>query len=392
MVHDETQLGCSEFDSYIFASNLIEDGSNECTAFQDEHKEGCCYDISCSLCAKGNDIYITKETALVQYGGSETTCGEVASFLSQQEMSQGNACLAAQEHVFSTCCFQQCELCEAGASVNWPAVSFFDGQSQSCTDIYWLLVSESVEAGTEICRGLSHASNDCCYQIPTQQCILCKDANSVTYNTRWNTGVTVNGITKTCGDFNTLLATQEDVSQTCAMAKDEIFDECCFAGSDTLVAIANQASTESDAPDAPCSLCPPGQIGLSADIIFNNSPTTCEEVYNFLTDSYQESSTTCKSAQVKLSVDCCREKGKLSSTEQPAFGGDTATASDAKPSAGEGSVTAEKPAPEKPAGEKVVPPMEFESWTRRSESKCNSIIVSLCTVIFSTISIILIPY
>merc|ERR1712194_497084 len=272
------------------------------------------------------------------------------------------------------------------------AVTTFDGQSQSCTDVYWLLVSESVESDTETCRGLSQVSNDCCYEIPTQQCTLCKDADGVTYNTRWNTDVTVNGITKTCGDFNTLLATQEDVSQTCYMAKDEIFNECCFAGSDTLVAIANQASTESDAADAKCSLCPPGQIGISAAIMFNNSPTTCEEVYNFLTDSYQESSTTCKSAQVKLLVDCCREKGKLSPLEQPAFGGDTVTASDAKTLGGEGSVTAEKTAPEKPAGEKVVPPMEFESWTRRSESKRNSIIVSLCTVIFSTISIILILY
>jgi len=302
-------------------------------------------------------------------------------------MSQGNACLAAQENIFDTCCFQQCELCQLGASINWAAMSVFDGQSQSCTDIYWLLVSESVEAGSETCRGLSQLSNDCCYQIPTQQCTLCKDSNGVTYNTRWNTDVTVNEITKTCGDFNTLLATQEDDSETCSMAKDEIFDDCCFAGSDTLVAIANQATAESDAPDAQCSLCPLGQIGIVADIMFNNSPTTCEQVYNFLIDSYQESSTTCKSAQVKLSEDCCREKGKLSSSEQPAFGRDAVTASDAKSPSGEGSVTAEKTAPEKPPGERVVPPMEFETWTRLSRSRRNSSCLNLCIVILGMISI-----
>merc|ERR1712085_114543 len=269
----------------------------------------------------------------------------------------------------STCCFQQCELCEAGASINWAAVTTFDGQSQSCTDVYWLLVSESVESDTETCRGLSQVSNDCCYEIPTQQCTLCKDADGVTYNTRWNTDVTVNGITKTCGDFNTLLATQEDVSQTCYMAKDEIFNECCLAGSDTLVAIANQASTESDAADAKCSLCPPGQIGISAAIMFNNS------------------STTCKSAQVKLLVDCCREKGKLSPLEQPAFGGDTVTASDAKTLGGEGSVTAEKTASEEPKGDRVVPPTEFATWSRRSGSKGNSSLSNLCTIIVGTVSI-----
>jgi len=385
VVHDETQLGCSEFDSYIFASNLVEEGSNECQAFQDEHRENCCYDISCSLCAKGNDIYTTKETSVVQYSGTEVACAEVANFLYQQEMSQGNACLAAQENIFSDCCFQQCELCEAGASINWAAATTFNGQSQSCTDVYWILVSESVEADTPTCSGLSQVSQDCCYEIPSQQCTLCKDGNGVTYNTRWNKDVTVNGITKSCGDFNTLLATQEDESQTCSMAKDEIYDDCCFAGSDTLVAIGNQASTDSDAP---CSLCQPGQIGVSGDIVFNNNPTTCEEVYNFLIDSFQESSTTCKSAQVNLSEDCCRERGKLSPSDVPAFGGDSTADSDGESNAGQGSITAEKAADELPAG-KVTPPTEFEfdTWTRLNGSRGGSSFARLCSTIIGVFTI-----
>ena len=233
MVHDGTQLGCSEFDSYIFASNLIEEGSDECKAFQDEHRESCCYDISRSLCAKGDDVYTTKEAAMVQYGGTDTTCGDVANFLYQQEMSQGNACLAAQENLLSDCCFQQCEMCEKGGSINWAATTTYNGKSQSCTDVYWSLVTDSVKAGTQTCNNLNQVSSDCCYQIPSQQCSLCKDDNGVTYNTRWNKEVTVNGITRTCGDFNTLLATQEHESQTCSLAKDEIFEDCCFAGSDT---------------------------------------------------------------------------------------------------------------------------------------------------------------
>jgi len=362
VTHDETQLGCSEFDSYIFASNLIEEGSNECKAFQDEHRSTCCYDIACSLCSKGDEIYTTKETSVVQYGGSETTCGEVANFLYQQEMSQGNACLAAQENILSDCCFQQCELCEAGATINWAATTSFNGLDQSCTDVYWTLVSESVEAGTQTCNAMSQVSSDCCYKVPSQQCTLCKDDNGANYNTRWNKEVTVNGMKKTCGDFNTLLATQEKESQTCSMAKDAIFNECCFAGSDTLVAIANQASTESDAP---CNLCQPGQVGISGDIVFNNSPTTCEEVYNFLIDSFKESETTCKSAQVKLAEDCCREQDKLSPSDKPAFGveDNEATAND---ESGQGSITAEE------TGEKVTPPLEFDSWTRFSGAKSTS--------------------
>jgi len=204
----------------------------------------------------------------------------------------------------------------------------------------------------------------------------------VTYNTRWNTEVTVNGITKTCGDFNSLLATQEDDSPTCSMAKDEIFSDCCFAGSDTLVAIANQVSTETDAP---CSLCQPGQAGISAEVVFNNSPTTCEEVYNFLIDGFTESSTTCKSAQVKLSEDCCKDLDKLSPLEEPAFGvgtaSDTAT-TDTESIEGEGSVTAE------PNGKEITPPMEFDSWARRpSGSRGNSSSAKLHAALIVSISI-----
>jgi predicted 3-demethylubiquinone-9 3-methyltransferase (glyoxalase superfamily) len=375
VVHDENQLGCSEFDSYVFSSNLIEEGSGECTAFQDEYRESCCYDIQCSLCSKGNDIYATKETSIVQYGGAEVTCGEVANFLYQEEMSQGNACLAAQENVFDDCCFQQCELCEAGASVNWAASTMFNGETQSCTDIYWLLISESVEAGTQSCNSLGQVSRDCCFQIPSQQCTLCKDENGVTYNTRWNKEVTVNEITKTCGDFNTLLATQEDDSQTCAKAKDEIFSDCCFAGSDTLVAIANQADEETDAP---CSLCQPGQVGIDAEVDFNNSPTTCAEVYNFLIGEFMESSTTCKSAQVKLAQDCCRER--VSSSENSAFGGDSSSES----TTGEGSVTAEKP-----KGEAVTPPLEFETWTRYSGANTSAAVLGTALSLAFSIGILI---
>merc|ERR1739842_99665 len=112
--------------------------------------------------------------------------------------------------------------------------------------------------------------------------------------------------------------------------------------------IANQEHSESDAP---CSLCKPGQVGINADVDFNNSPTTCEEVYNFLIDGFKESSTTCKSAQVKIAEDCCREQDKISPSEQPAFGGGTATATDSEPAAGQGSVTAEKP-----KGKEITPP------------------------------------
>merc|ERR1712029_404910 len=84
----------------------------------------------------------------------------------------------------------------------------------------------------------------------------------------------------------------------------------------------------------------PGQVGLNANVDFNNSPTTCEQVYNFLVDGYKESSTTCKSAQVRLAEDCCRDQDKLSPSEEPAFGEGVSNDGTEGPSVGQGSVTA----------------------------------------------------
>jgi predicted 3-demethylubiquinone-9 3-methyltransferase (glyoxalase superfamily) len=379
VTHDGTKMGCGEFDSYIFSSNLIEEGSNECKAFQTEHRPTCCYDVACSLCAKGDEVYTTKEAVMVQYGGSQATCGEVANFLYEQEMSQSNVCLTAQKDIMSSCCFQQCEICDVGTSINWAATTMFNTKEQSCTDIYWTLISESVEAGTEACNGLSQVTKDCCYKAPSQQCTLCKDDNGATYNTRWNTEVTVNGMTKTCGEYNSLLATQENDSTTCSMAKEAIFNDCCFAGSDSLVEVANQLS-QAEADDVPCSLCKAGQIGLDAEIVFNNKATTCEEVHTFLISGFQDISTTCKSAQAALIGDCCREPGDLLPSDKPAFGANSTVGVD-----GEGSVMAEGP-----SGEKIIPPMEFETWSRKPiNASGNASLGKVCTAALAVLAFVL---
>ena len=306
--HDGVKIGCSEFDSYIFSSSLVAEGSGECTALQMKHRDACCYDLSCELCSKDNQVYSTKETAPVTYGGTQTTCGEVATFL-HQEMSQSNNCLAAKENIFSDCCFEQCELCQSGDAINWAATTMFGGKAQSCTDVYWSLMSESIEATHPTCKAASQLSSDCCFKVPERQCNLCKDDNGVTYNTRWNKETEVNGLIRTCGDFNTLLATKEEDSSTCSTTKLEIFDDCCFAGSDQLVAIANEASQTSDAP---CSLCQEEQMGIDAEVVFNGNPSSCKEVESFLTETLKDGSTTCSSAQNSLSKACCIEKGTTS--------------------------------------------------------------------------------
>ena len=75
-------------------------------------------------------------------------------------------------------------------------------------------------------------------------------------NPRWNNEVDVKWNNQKIWRFQlTLLASQENERVRIVFhgTKDAIVSGCCFAGSDMLVAmIANQVSTESDAP---CSVC-----------------------------------------------------------------------------------------------------------------------------------------
>jgi len=99
------------------------------------------------------------------------------------------------------------------------------------------------------------------------------------------------------------------------MVKGEIFNQCCFAGSDTLLSSSLEGSSSSDSP---CNLCEEGQFGIDAPVTFNDSETSCAEVYNFLVAAYKEGSNTCTSTKRNLSSACCRDT--LAAGESAAFG------------------------------------------------------------------------
>jgi hypothetical protein len=216
--------------------------------------------------------------------------------------------------------------------------------------------------------------------MPTNQCTLCRDDNGVTYNTRWIEEVTVGGVTKTCGDFNTLLSTQEADSQTCTSAREEIFDACCFAGSEQLVATSTSdnipvatdgVSSDAIDPNA-CQLCPEGQVGIEADVNFNGNPTTCVEVYTFLSKEFTKVSDSCTSAQSQLADLCCREPSELQPGESAAFG-DMLTVPDAEP------------------GKTITPPSDFSglnAWTIKSSARGRSGSAFLCASIVGAVALL----
>jgi biotin carboxyl carrier protein len=383
--HSGTTFGCSEFDSFVFASNLITEGTEECSMFQAEYRDTCCYDVPCNLCSNGDKLFSIKEEASVSYGGSQTTCSDVSDFLSQ-DMSQSNNCLAAQENIFNDCCFQQCEMCpNAGESINWASTTTFNGVTQSCTDVYWMLINDGIETTNPVCNGVSQLSSDCCFKMPTLQCTLCRDDNGVTYNTRWMEEVKVGGVTKTCGDFNTLLSTQEADSLTCTSAREAIFDACCFAGSEELVAESKPETVAISTDEAgadefdtnACQLCPVGKVGIEADVNFDGNPTTCVEVYNFLYKQFNKVSESCTSAQSQLADSCCVDPSELQPGQSAAFG--------------EMNTDGSEPV-STPSGNVITPPTDFDglnSWTIMNPNSVRrgSNLSGLCTLIVSAFTL-----
>jgi hypothetical protein len=186
--------------------------------------------------------------------------------------------------------------------------------------------------------------------------------------------VSVGSVTKTCGDFNTLLSTQEADSLTCTSAREEIFDACCFAGSEELVAeskpviVATDGDKEPFDPNA-CQLCPVDKVGIDANINFNGNPTTCVEVYNFLYKQFNKVSESCTSAQSQLADSCCRNPDQLKPGESAAFGQMDTTGAQPVSS---------------PSGNTITPPTDFsfDSWTIMNPNSARGLasVSTFCTL------------
>jgi len=92
--------------------------------------------------------------------------------------------------------------------------------------------------------------------------------------------------------------------------------QCLAAASDSAVStaviskpIAEQTVSTAVISESrlPCNLCKPGQIGIDAEIMFNEKQTRCAEAYDHMVVNYEEGSSTCIAAQDALSSTCCRD-------------------------------------------------------------------------------------
>ena len=83
-----------------------------------------------------------------------------------------------------------------------------------------------------------------------------------------------------------------------------VAEQCLAVASEPIVEQTVSTSLISES-SLPCNLCRPGQIGVDAEIIFNEKQTRCAEAYDHMVVNYKEGSTTCIAAQDALSSTCC---------------------------------------------------------------------------------------
>lgn len=242
-------MSCSEVENHFFSTERIAQGSEECNAIHEQHFDDCCYDIPCDLCMSETEQYNILTSSEVFFNGAARTCGDV-SVLVKAEMSQSDVCTSARDDAFDTCCYKQCDLCdEPKWVVDWNHPLTFEGAESSCLDAYMMLYSEKVEEESDRCGWVRDTlGSECCYRLPSNQCSLCQTSDGKYLSTNWNYGVFYKDAAVTCGDVNALLSAEELDSDTCLVARDQLWDSCCVPHEDQVRYIASQIDPPTQSP------------------------------------------------------------------------------------------------------------------------------------------------
>lgn len=292
---------CGSFDWY-FTDNAIEEGSENCTTFQSNFRETCCYvplnysTPACSLCKMegpmGDEWFDLNGNAMVYFEGSNKSCTEVSNSLYRKEEDVSGFCDAARSEYFPSCCFEKCDLCQ-GAQLDANIEVMYNDTATTCLKIGLAFAADIVMAGTEECKAAREILYEpCCYAIPTAPCILCAQATGSQGQVR-DVSVDFYGSSTTCTDLNSFLVSREEQTGfMCQAAKTELQQECCFQE---------------------CTVCAkPSDLYWDNPTTFNNMTFACGELSWILAGKSVEVGTPeCSEMQSTYYEDCCNGPSAL---------------------------------------------------------------------------------
>ena len=284
-------VSCGSFDWY-FTSNIVEEGSENCTELQDSFSEGCCYtpidytQPACSICKQGDTWFDVNGPAIVPFQDQNRTCTEVTNALFREAEENSDFCSQAKQEYFSSCCFAKCNIC-AGAQLDAMVEVSYNETATTCLELGLTFAADVVVEGSNECN---HARQmlfePCCYIVPAEPCALCKIENSQG-DVRENINIDFYGATTTCADLNSFLVSREEqVGFMCQAAKTELQETCCFQK---------------------CGLCSAGgNLYWDNPVDFNGLTFACGELTWILSGKMvEEGSEECDTMQEQFFDACC---------------------------------------------------------------------------------------
>lgn len=172
---------CENVDLALSKQNVLLE-SDTCSSFQEMYSSTCCYD-ECQLCEIDNNEFLDlRVDHLVEQGGYSATCGEVNTILSASAESD-KICFDARAQLTEECCYKQCNICDISDDItnDWYATVNFEGVTTSCLGLDYMLRMEQVNLGSDRCSAVQgEYFEECCYKTPSKQCQIC-EADDVLY-------------------------------------------------------------------------------------------------------------------------------------------------------------------------------------------------------------------
>jgi hypothetical protein len=149
-------VSCGSFDWY-FTSNMIEQGTENCTNLQNSYSEKCCYTPidytvpACSICRQGETWYDINGRAKVDYEGEARTCTDVSNALFREAEDSSDRCAQAKNEYFSSCCFAKCDICQ-GAQLDAMVEVTYNETATTCLELGLAFAADVVKEGSEVCN------------------------------------------------------------------------------------------------------------------------------------------------------------------------------------------------------------------------------------------------
>jgi len=342
---------CLELENAIKEKAIPKDSEN-CKNLQEAFSPICSYSIpenACDICPD-NAVSINLSA---EFNGKEMKCSDIKSRISAREEEGGEVCKAAQEGLTS-CCIDQCELCEGDKKTDFVMTVYHNGQTKQCSEVDTHFYEKSILGSSEECSATKAELSTCCYEPPETPCNLCK-RDAEYFDIMGTNSVDYMGQKMTCSDVSDMMfRREEEDGETCSTAREELFDACCDtkcslcpgkgleagvkvsyegrmmtcleldlglgpasieAGSDQCNEITSRHSEDCcyEKPENPCRICPGDDIGVNkeASVLYLGTETTCENLSNYLGSREEQQGDACMSASMDHTEDCCYERCSL---------------------------------------------------------------------------------